>query len=134
MHALVGRGRQRPDHARRGRHPRPSSGIFVATGHPHERGRRRGLVLRVGARISGGSSGTGARSARKLADKMHDAFDRVWDLSDDQNITLRRAALAVRDPPRSRARSQSRGDLSVTLVREAMVTEPRTLDASAIAQ
>jgi glutamate dehydrogenase (NAD(P)+) len=31
----------------------------------------------------------------KLADKLHDAFDRVWDLSDDQEISLRSAALAV---------------------------------------
>jgi glutamate dehydrogenase (NAD(P)+) len=31
----------------------------------------------------------------KLADKLHDAFDRVWDLSDAQGITLRNAALAV---------------------------------------
>jgi glutamate dehydrogenase (NAD(P)+) len=30
----------------------------------------------------------------KLADKMHDAFDRVWDLSAEQKITLRHAALA----------------------------------------
>ena len=30
----------------------------------------------------------------KLADKMHDAFDRVWELSAEQNITLRNAALA----------------------------------------
>jgi glutamate dehydrogenase (NAD(P)+) len=32
---------------------------------------------------------------RKLADKMHDAFDRVWDLAAEQEITLRNAALAV---------------------------------------
>jgi glutamate dehydrogenase (NAD(P)+) len=31
----------------------------------------------------------------KLADKLHDAFDRVWDLSDAQGISLRNAALAV---------------------------------------
>jgi glutamate dehydrogenase (NAD(P)+) len=31
----------------------------------------------------------------KLAEKMHDAFDRVWDLSAEQEITLRNAALAV---------------------------------------
>jgi glutamate dehydrogenase (NAD(P)+) len=31
----------------------------------------------------------------KLADKLHDAFDRVWDLADAQGITLRNAALAV---------------------------------------
>jgi glutamate dehydrogenase (NAD(P)+) len=31
----------------------------------------------------------------KLADKLHDAFDRVWDLSADQGISLRNAALAV---------------------------------------
>jgi glutamate dehydrogenase (NAD(P)+) len=32
---------------------------------------------------------------RKLADKLHDAFDRVWDLSAEQDVTLRNAALAV---------------------------------------
>jgi glutamate dehydrogenase (NAD(P)+) len=31
----------------------------------------------------------------KLADKMHHAFDRVWDLAAEQGITLRNAALAV---------------------------------------
>jgi glutamate dehydrogenase (NAD(P)+) len=31
----------------------------------------------------------------KLADQLHDAFDRVWDLSDAQGISLRNAALAV---------------------------------------
>jgi glutamate dehydrogenase (NAD(P)+) len=31
----------------------------------------------------------------KLADKLHDAFDRVWDLSEARGITLRNAALAV---------------------------------------
>jgi glutamate dehydrogenase (NAD(P)+) len=31
----------------------------------------------------------------KLADKLHDAFDRVWDLTDAQDISLRNAALAV---------------------------------------
>jgi glutamate dehydrogenase (NAD(P)+) len=31
----------------------------------------------------------------KLADKLHDAFDRVWDLSDAQGVSLRNAALAV---------------------------------------
>jgi glutamate dehydrogenase (NAD(P)+) len=31
----------------------------------------------------------------KLADKLHDAFDRVWDLSDEQGISLRNAALAA---------------------------------------
>ena len=31
----------------------------------------------------------------KLADKMHDAFDRVWELAAEQEITLRNAALAV---------------------------------------
>jgi glutamate dehydrogenase (NAD(P)+) len=31
----------------------------------------------------------------KLADKLHDAFDRVWDLADAQGLSLRNAALAV---------------------------------------
>jgi glutamate dehydrogenase (NAD(P)+) len=31
----------------------------------------------------------------KLADKLHDAFDRVWELADAQGVSLRNAALAV---------------------------------------
>ena len=31
----------------------------------------------------------------KLADKMHDAFDRVWDLSDEKKITLRQSAMVA---------------------------------------
>jgi glutamate dehydrogenase (NAD(P)+) len=31
----------------------------------------------------------------KLADKLHDAFDRVWDLAAEQEVTLRTAALAA---------------------------------------
>jgi glutamate dehydrogenase (NAD(P)+) len=31
----------------------------------------------------------------KLADKLHDAFDRVWELAAEQEITLRNAALAA---------------------------------------
>ena len=31
----------------------------------------------------------------KLAEKLSDAFDRVWDLSDDRGVTLRQAALAA---------------------------------------
>jgi glutamate dehydrogenase (NAD(P)+) len=31
----------------------------------------------------------------KLAEKLSDAFDRVWDLSDERDILLRTAALAV---------------------------------------
>jgi glutamate dehydrogenase (NAD(P)+) len=32
---------------------------------------------------------------RRLAEKMSDAFDRVWDLSDRKRLTLRSAALVV---------------------------------------
>ena len=69
----------------------------------------------------------------KLADKMHDAFDRVWDLSAEQKITLAPRRPGRRDP-RGCGRARVAGDLPVTLVREAMVTEPRTLDVSATAQ
>jgi glutamate dehydrogenase (NAD(P)+) len=31
----------------------------------------------------------------KLADKMHDAFDRVWDVSDEKKITLRQSAMVA---------------------------------------
>jgi glutamate dehydrogenase (NAD(P)+) len=31
----------------------------------------------------------------KLAEKLSDAFDRVWDLSEDRGVTLRQAALAA---------------------------------------
>ena len=31
----------------------------------------------------------------KLADKMHDAFDRVWDVSDEKRITLRQSAMVA---------------------------------------
>ena len=31
----------------------------------------------------------------KLADKLMDAFDRVWDLSQEQSITLRTSALVA---------------------------------------
>ena len=31
----------------------------------------------------------------KLADKMHDAFDRVWDVSEEKKITLRQSAMVA---------------------------------------
>jgi glutamate dehydrogenase (NAD(P)+) len=31
----------------------------------------------------------------KLAEKLSDAFDRVWDLAEDRGVTLRQAALAA---------------------------------------
>jgi glutamate dehydrogenase (NAD(P)+) len=31
----------------------------------------------------------------RLADKMHDAFDRVWDVSDEKKITLRQSAMVA---------------------------------------
>jgi len=31
----------------------------------------------------------------KLADKMHDAFDRVWDVSDEKKVTLRQSAMVA---------------------------------------
>ena len=48
-----------------------------------------------GCRTSGGCSGAATRSARRLADKMCDAFDRVWELSERKGLTLRSAALVA---------------------------------------
>ena len=56
-------GRERADDDRGGRDSRRARD-HRPTGHPHERGRRHRLVLRVGAGPRAGSSGTATRSAR----------------------------------------------------------------------
>ena len=47
-----------------------------------------------GSRISVGCSG-GGTIREKLAEQICDAFDRVWDLSDQLGVTLRQAALVA---------------------------------------
>ena len=69
----------------------------------------------------------------RLAEKLGDAFERVWALSEERNLTLRERR-ARRGDPRGRGRPRGPRDLPVTLVREAMVTEPASLEASASAQ
>ena len=67
---------------------------------------------------------------RRLADKLGDAFDRVWDVSHEQGISLRDAALvaAIREVA---AALEARGIVPVSgqLVRDAMVPEPLALEA-----
>ena len=70
----------------------------------------------------------------RLADKLGDAFDRVWDLADASEMTLRSAALVAGIREVAAALECAR-DLSVTRrVRDAMVADPQALEASASAQ
>ena len=57
-------------------------------------GRRHGLVLRVGAGPRALFWGRNEIRA-KLSDQLGDAFDRVWTLAADRDITLRSAALVA---------------------------------------
>ena len=98
--ADVGRGRRDP---RRARHPR-------AAGRPHERRRRDRLVLRVGAGPRPPVLDRDEIRAR-LADKLGDAFDRVWELSEERGISLRRRGARRRRSARSRARSRRAGSI-----------------------
>ena len=72
---------------------------------------------------------------RRLADKLSDAFDRVWDrLARPRDLAARRGAR--RGDPRSVRCARSARDLSMTtaqVARDAMVPEPFTLDVSATA-
>ena len=68
----------------------------------------------------------------RLAEKMATAFDRVWELSEERSLTLRDAALDLRDPRGGCGPGRER-PVPVTLVREAMVAEPAALAASASA-
>ena len=49
----------------------------------------------------------------KLADKLGDAFDRVWTLSEEKGMTLRTAALVARDSRGRRRRSAREGSILV---------------------
>ena len=71
---------------------------------------------------------------RRLADKLSDAFDRVWDVSQEtRHLAARRRAR--RGDPRSLRRARGTRDLSVTtqVARDAMVPEPFTLEVTATA-
>ena len=76
---------------------------------------------------------------RRLAEKLGDAFDRVWTLSEADGVSLRERG-ADRRHPRRRRRARGAGDLPVSAVsgeqrvRDAMVADPHTLEAAATAQ
>ena len=71
-------------------------------GHPHERRRRHRLVLRVGAGPRPAVLGP-RRHPPRLADKMGDAFDRVWELSQSERLPL--AAAPRHEHPRGGRRA-----------------------------
>ena len=56
----------------------------------------------------------------RLADKLSDAFDRVWDLAEQQRPLAAERGAGRRDP-RGRRGARLSGDLPVSKVREAMV-------------
>ena len=98
-------------------------GILGPARRPHERGRRHRLVLRVGAGPRPAVLGP-RRDPRAAGRKLSDAFDRVWDLSDEKGITLRSAALVagIREVG-GRARGARNVPVS-QVVRDAMVSDP----------
>ena len=73
---------------RRARDPDPA-------GHPHERRRRHRLVLRVGAGSRAALLGARRDPREARAEKLNDAFDRVWEISKERDVTLRTAALVA---------------------------------------
>ncbi len=85
-----GRG-ERADVARGGRDPR-RAWHSDPPGRADERGRRHRFLLRVGAGHRALLLGPDDIRGR-LADKMADAFDRVWTLSEQKRLSLRDAAL-----------------------------------------
>ena len=68
----------------------------------------------------------------RLADKLGDAFDRVWNLADSSEMTLRSAALVagIQEARRRSTRAGSTHDR----VRDAMIPDPHALESSASAQ
>ena len=68
----------------------------------------------------------------KLAEKLSDAFDRVWDLAEEREVSLRTAALVL-GHSRGLEATQARAP-SVNLVRDAMVSHPGRLASDASAQ
>ena len=69
----------------------------------------------------------------KLAEKLSNAFDRVWDIADERDVTAPHGRARRRDP-RGIGRAAGTRDLSVSTVREAMVSNPGQLAADASAQ
>ena len=72
----------------------------------------------------------------RLAEKMSDAFDRVWEISTEKNLTLRTSALVagIRDVGHG-ARAPRAVPVSTTdRVRDAMISDPRSLPGTASAQ
>ena len=69
----------------------------------------------------------------RLADKLADAFDRVWALAEEKGISLRQAAL-VAGINEVAAALKARGITVNQHVRDAMVPEPGALDVTASAQ
>ena len=70
----------------------------------------------------------------RLADKLADAFDRVWALADEKGISLRQAALVAGINEVAGCAEGTR-DLSMSQqVRDAMVPEPGALEVTASAQ
>ena len=69
-------------------------GIPVLAGRPHERGRRDGVVLRVGAG-SGPALLDARRDPRQARREARDAFDRVWDACRRPHVSLRTGALVA---------------------------------------
>ena len=74
----------------------------------------------------------------KLAEKLNDAFDRVWEISHERDVSMRTAALVagIRDVVvRARGpRALSVTDEHTTRVRDAMIAEPRSLPGTATAR
>ena len=71
----------------------------------------------------------------KLAEKLADAFDRVWDARRRSATCAAHRGARRRDPRGRRARSRRAGSTRERRVRDAMVSEPRPLlDGSATAQ
>ena len=72
----------------------------------------------------------------KLAEKLNDAFDRVWEISHERDVSMRTAARR-RDPrrvPGARGARPVPVSEPVRGVRDAMIAEPRSLPATATAR
>ena len=121
------RGRERPDDARGGRDLRRARHSGRA-GHPRERGRRHGLVLRVGAgpRPALLGSRRDPRPARRQDDRrVRPGLGRVGARRGSRCGRPRWSPRSARWPARSR-RAESIRETSQT-VRDAMVREPTAL-------
>ena len=101
--------------------------------HPHERRRRHGVLLRVGA--GSGEAVLGRDEIRaKLAEKMNDAFDRVWEISPSADPPTHRGARDGNPRRRRRPRGPRALPVMPARVRDAMIADPRSLPGTASAQ